>query len=190
MRKIRLLVLAAPALSLALIAGCKKETASSGGGPSPTPAQASTASSTMVRETYKGVSFDRPKDWKAEPSADADGLVVRAPDADLIVRVRPDPEGQDVAVALDEAATDLSNRKADFKLKGKRVEDHPNGFKYGRIDYTNTNEGVPFTQWEVIVPVDKNTRAFVQAVAATDAWDKVEPVFDQVLGSIKVEKGK
>jgi hypothetical protein len=175
----------------ALVAGCDKKDKSAGGSSS---GQTSGASDGAISHTYKGVTFAYPKDWMIEESPDPVGLYVRPPAKDepwqtnVFLEVRPDPADKPLAVALEDAATNVSNSKADFKLKSRGVLTHPAGFQYGRLEYTNTSSGVPLTQWELIVPMDKGNRLYLQASSATETWPKYEPDFQRVIDSIRLPK--
>jgi hypothetical protein len=177
---------------LTLVAGCDRKVASDKSGSGAPSAQAAGASDATISRSYKGVTFAYPKDWAVEESTDPVGLYVRPPAKDepwqtnVFLEVRPDPQDRALAVALDDAATGVSISKSDFKLKSKSVLTHPAGFQYGRLEYTNTSSGVPLTQWELIIPMDKGNRVYLQASSATETWPKYEPDFQKVIDSIRL----
>jgi len=176
---------------VALVAGCDKKDKS---GTIASPGQTAGAADGTMSRTYKGATFAYPKDWVVEESTDPVGLYLRPPAKDepwqtnVFLEVRPDPGDRPLTVALDDAATNVSSSKADFKFKSKTVLPHPAGFEYGRLEYTNTSSGVPLTQWELIVPMDKGNRLYLQASSATETWPKYEPEFQKVIDSIRLPK--
>ena len=178
-------------LLVVLSAGCDRKDRSGAAVPS---GQTSAAAEGMTSRTYKAVSFAYPKDWAVEESADPVGLSVRPPAKDepwqtnLFIEVRPDAADRALALALDDAATNAALNKPDFKLKSRDVQTRPGGFQYGRLEYTNTNSGVPLTQWELIVPMDNGNRLYLQASSATETWPKYEPEFQKVIDSIRLPK--
>jgi len=187
----RITSLTLPLCLIALVAGCDRKDKPGTGAPSGQ--TAGTAAGTNSR-TYKGVTFAYPNDWVVEESPAPVGLSPRPPAKDepwqtnVFLEVRPDPADRPLAVALDDAATNVSASKSDFKLKSKSTLPHPAGFEYGRLEYTNTSSGVPLTQWELIVPMDKGNRLYLQASSATETWPKYEPEFHKVIDSIRLPK--
>jgi hypothetical protein len=187
----RITPLALPLCLICLVVGCDRKDKSGAAAP---PGQTAGAAEGTTSRTYKGVTFAYPKDWVVEESTDPVGLYVRPPARDepwqtnLFLEVRPDPVDRPLAVALDDAATNVSTSKVDFQLKSKSVLTHPAGFQYGRLEYTNTSSGVPLTQWELIVPMDKGNRLYLQASSAMETWSKYEPDFQKVIDSIRLAK--
>lgn len=183
-----LAVVALVSLLSAGTGGCKGEEKS---GPATAPAAA------VSRATFEGVTFDHPVGWKVSALPDGRGLNVTGPEdagwePNVFLEVQPNPDGK----ALDELITSnlelLGARKQDFQVRQQSQADHPGGFRYGRVEYTNSSEGspsVPLTQWSVIVPLPgKPRRLQVQTAAATAAWDKYRPQFEQVVASIRLPK--
>ena len=174
--------------------GCDKKGAGEKSGAGAPAGQPTGASDSTNSRNYMGVTFAYPKDWVVEESTDPVGLYVRPPAKDepwqtnVFLEVRSDPADRALAIALDDAATGVSISKSDFKLKSKSVLTHPAGFEYGRLEYTNTSSGVPLTQWELIVPMDKGNRLYLQASSATETWPKYEPEFQKVIDSIRLPK--
>ena len=187
--------LAAVLLALLTLAptagGCKSE---------PAAAPATAAAGGTVRATLHGVAFEHPANWKVTPLPDGKGVNITAPEdagwePNVFVEVQPNPDERAVDELLASNVELLAARKQDFQVRNQSAVDHPNGFRYGRIEYTNTSEaadgapGVPLTQWSIVAPLQgKKQRLQVQAAAATAAWDKYRPQFEKVVESITLPK--
>ena len=187
-------VLAAAALFVPLAAlaggGCKGEQKAG-------PATAPSAAAAVTQTTFNGVTFEHPADWKVNVLPDNKGVNVTAPEdagwePNVFVEVQPSPDGKAVDELLSANVALLGARKQDFQVRNQSTADHPKGFKFGRVEYTNSSEGspsVPLTQWSIVAPIPgKQQRLQVQAAAATAAWDKYRPQFERVVESITLPK--
>lgn len=191
----RLVLSAACAASLIAVVGCKDE-------PKTPAAPAAVSSTAPADKTYAhaGLTFACPADWKVEPAPDGKAVSVVAPAADggwepgVRFEVVDDPPPAELSDLLDANIDFLRGRKQDFILKGpKREMDHPGGFRYGRVEYTNTDDisgrNTPLTQLSVLAPLpDKRRRLQVQAAAASSTWEKYVPTFDKIVDSVRVVK--
>lgn len=186
--RFRTVILAAALAGAGAGVGCKGEAKP----PATAPAAAGTTTA-----AFEGVTFSHPAGWKVSATQDGKGLTVTAPDdagwePNVFFEFQPNADDK----AVDELTASyielLAARKTDFRVRTRSTEDHPGGFKYGRIEYTNSSEGspgVPLTQWAIVVPVaGKQRRLQVQAAAATAAWDKYRPAFEQIVDSIRLPK--
>jgi hypothetical protein len=172
--------------------GCKGE---------PAAAPATAAAAGTARASVAGVAFEHPAGWTVTPLPDGSGVNVTGPadagwEPNVFVEVQPNPDDRAVDELLSSNVALLGARKQDFGVRNQSVLDHPNGFKYGRVEYTNTSEavgeksaGVPLTQWSIVAPLPgKKQRLQVQAAAATAAWDKYRPQFEKLVDSIALPK--
>lgn len=172
--------------------GCKGE---------PPAAPATAAAGGTARATVAGVTFEHPAGWTVTALPDGTGVNVAGPadagwEPNVFVEVQPNPDDRAVDELLSSNVALLGARKQDFQVRNQSTADHPNGFRYGRVEYTNTSEavgdkaaGVPLTQWSIVAPLPgKKRRLQVQAAAATAAWDKYQPQFEKVVGSIALPK--
>ena len=177
------------------IAGCKKEETGGTNPATPAATVAGTPAGATAKETYKGVTFDRPAGWKVTKSTDPEGIQVEPPDeqdqdqAFAFLEFNTNAAEQSLPALMEQSASDLYGSKANFSLKSKDILPHPGGFDYGKIVFTSTAPGgVPLTQARLIVPVGKEGKLFVLTSATTGTIDKYQPVFEKLAGSIRVEK--
>lgn len=174
------------ALAWSAAPGCKKDE------PAPPPVESDT-----TKKDYQGISIEYPKDWKASDDDATKGLIVEPPPreedenypASIYFAVQEQPAGADLGQTLERAFQDAF-RSTDFILKDKQIVNHPNGFKYARLEFTKRSEGsgtnIPLTLRELRVPIGTSKRLFVQASAATGDWARYEPQFSKVIDSIKL----
>ena len=193
-----LFALALPLL-LVLISGCKEGQTKSdgqtppanGGGADP---GAAAAKPGFKAETFGGVSFQYPAGWTSAPSEEGKGQMVTAPEPDaewpasIALSVVDDPGSKDLQKAVDEAVVTLPNRRDKFLLKEKKVVQHPGGFQYGRVEYTSERGTVSLTQWEILSPMAGGKRLVVHANAASEDWPKYQPVFAEIVDSIRLPR--
>ena len=179
--------------SFALVgaSGCKDAPST---GPATAPAAAAAA---LASGELSGVTFQYPSGWKMTKTPDGKGVNVSGPiDGDWEPNVYFEIQPVQGDPALDEQlvanAEFLATRKGeDYRFRNRSEFDHPNGFKYGRIEYTNPSEGdarIPLQQWSILIPLKKGTRVQIQAAAATDVWSKHQPTFEKIVDSIKLPK--
>jgi hypothetical protein len=189
------LIVLAFTLFLATCTGCKEGqkggqapqgTATAAAAPAP-------AKPGFTPQTYEGVTFQYPNGWSSAPSEEGKGQMVAAPDADgewppaVSLRVFENLATPDLQKAVDDAAVTLQ-RKDRFTLKEKTVTSHPGGFKYGRVEYSSERGTISLTQWEILIPMSGGKRLVVHANSATDDWPKYQPVFAEIVDSIRLPK--
>ena len=180
-------------LALALLTGCKE------GQEKAAPAQAqqagpATVKSGYTRQEYEGVTFHYPSDWSSAPSGEAGGQLVTAPGPEsdwspsVHVQVVKDPGSQDLQKVVDEAVMTLRERRDQFVPREQKVLTHPGGFPYGRVEYTSERGIVGMTQWELFAPIPGGRRLLVHASARTEDWPKYQPVFEEIVNSIRLPR--
>ena len=181
-------------LFLTLFSGCKEGETKTGGqtpGGSGAAPGAAPAKPGFTAETFSGVSFQFPSGWKSAPSEDGKGQMVTAPEPDtewpasISITVTDKPVPTDLQKAIDEAAVTL-HRRDKFVLKEKKVVQHPGGFPYGRVEYTSEIGTASVTQWEILAPMAGGKRLVVHANAASDDWPKYQPVFAEIVDTIRL----
>ena len=191
------LLLLAFSLALAPLTGCKegqeKPGGAAAGGNASGAAAPAPAKPGFAAQTYEGVSFQYPSGWSSAPSEDGKGQMVTAPDADeqwppsVFLGMVEDPGTKDLQKAVDEAVVTL-HRRDRFALREKTVAAHPGGFQYGKVEYTSERGTIALTQWEILIPMSGGKRLTVHANAATEDWAKYQPVFKDIVESIRLPK--
>ncbi len=187
----RPLVCAVVAALLAGVApGCKDK-------PAAAPATAPAAVATMATADLNGVTFQYPADWKVTKTPDGKGINVSGPtdgdwEPNVFFEIQPVQADMSLDQQLVASAELLGARMTDYRFRSREELDHPAGFKYGRIEYTNTSdEGdvkVPLQKWSILIPLSKTTRVQVQAAAASAVWSKHQPTFEKIVESVRVPK--
>jgi hypothetical protein len=170
--------------------GCKDEPKPA----APPPAPAAAPVVPMKSHTLEGVTFQYPADWKIEEAPDKKGVSVVAPAEDgnwlpnVHFTIASNSRGEDMDEWMD-ALLNVLRRKEGFELKRKDVLVHPAGFKYIRIDYTNTDENsganIPLRQLSAQALLPAKKRLEIQAATAKDVWEKYQPTFDKIIASVK-----
>jgi len=178
-------------ITLTTIAGCKEA-------PSATPATAAAAApARMLDGELDGVTFKYPADWKLTRTADGKGVNVTGPsdgdwEPNLFFEIQPVQGEPEIDEQLSANAEMLGTRKEDYRHRNTTQGDHPNGFKFGRIEYTNSSsEGsvkVPLQQWSILVPMGKQRRLQIQAAAAAENWSNSQPTFEKIFNSVQLKK--
>ena len=191
-RGVIVLVLSAGLASVAS-AGCKDEPKP----PAPPATSAAAPVQPMKTYTWESVTFQYPANWRVEETSDGKGVSVVAPRADggwipsVHLVIASNPRGRDLDGLMD-TLLDRLRRKQGFELKKKETLDHPNGFKYVRIDYINIDENsganFPLRQLSAQALLPGKKRLEIQAATAKDDWEKYQPNFDQVIASVKLPK--
>lgn len=177
------------ALGLALGAGCKEGQEKPATAQPPAPAS---LKSGFTQQTYEGVTFHYPSDWSSAPSGEGGGQLITAPGPEsdwspsFHVQVVKDPGSQDLQKVVDEAVMTLRERRDRFVPKEQKVLTHPGGFPYGRVEYTSERGIVGMTQWELFAPMPGGRRLLVHASARTEDWPKYQPVFEEMVNSIRL----
>lgn len=162
------------------------------GGPTAIPAMPPEATPAPARQLFEGMDFVPPAGWSRE-LVDA-GLLFVAPEIEgnwqgnLFLEVREDSEGRSLEQSLADIVPNLRTAKQHFQEVSRQIESRPSGLRLGRIEYTCTYEGIGLTQWEVLVELDGKKRLFVLASSTTAHWDKYLPVFQSLIGSLRVNR--
>lgn len=180
-------------LMLVIAAGCSSRRITS---EQTSPAAAPTAvpEAATTRHSLDGVSFAAPSDWSSERLTPDDGLLLTAPaledqwPANVFFEERADlnKRRRSLEQVVDDLIPNLRARKARFELKEKRVLTHPDGFQYGRVSYTAESEETALGEWEVVIPLGESRHLFVLMSAAQNEWTAYEPVFAEIIDSIKL----
>lgn len=139
-------------------------------------------------------SFTYPAGWSVEAvnEGDLDGTLLMAPEmeggwqANLFFSVDPDPGAGPLSQELNEFAANLRGVKPDFQLVGIDTVPVANA-SAGRIIFNHTDAGTRLLAWELIVPAaDGASRVAVSASMADALKDKYLPIFEKVVGSLKL----
>lgn len=177
------------------LVGCKKEQAAAPSAPATAPAKSNPVAAGETAFTYEGVSFQYPAGWKVKQSDGVKGLEVVGPEdagwePNLYFVIHQAAEDVALDELLSQNMTLLAARKQNYVPRNNQQMDHPNGFKYGRIEYENTSEpgDVPLRQWSVIVPLANKKYLQIQAGSAAASWEKFQPTFEKVINSVKLPK--
>jgi hypothetical protein len=181
-------------LPVALLSGCKEGQKPGAQAPQGAAAPAAPAKPGFTPQTYEGVTFQYPSAWSSAPSQDGKGQTVTAPETDtewpasITISVVPESGSLDLQKAIDEAVVTLPNRRDRFTLREKTVAPHPGGFQYGRVEYTSESGTTALTQWEILIPTSGGKKVVVHANSATEDWTKYQPVFGEIVQSIRLPK--
>jgi hypothetical protein len=158
------------------------------------PCDAEPADAAPVAEAWEfcGVRFGAPADWSVETIPDMNGVLLMSPDqecdfpANLWLELNRDPERRPLEQALDEYAASLAGAKSDFVLRSKSCLEHPSGRTMGLVKYTSVQDGIPVTQWEVMLPLSGNGVLFVQASVQSDLFPRYEGLFHAMIRAIEL----
>ena len=150
---------------------------------------------TSVRGDVAGVGFDVPAGWIARPEEEPDSVTLVTDDTHgslgplVLVKVVIDPIDRTVQKTIDDLA-DAASSIREFKLMRKELVDHERGFEYGRVEYTQSDSGMPMVEAFVVVRLPDRRRLIVSGVALKKrGWPKCEPVFAGVVKSLELPSG-
>src|SRR6266536_6123335 len=125
-------------------------------------------------DSKRGVQFEYPADWTAEELAEQNVLLLSSPimeanwQTNVFIELRSDLEtSQTPEQRLSTLADHLKSTKPGFALQSSRVFTHAGGVPGGELIYTNTSQGVPLTESEVVLCLEPRKALFVNGSAVT-----------------------
>jgi hypothetical protein len=147
---------------------------------------------TLASHHYGGVAFAPPKGWTMEEVQG--GLLIISPtieanwQANLFLQVRQDNENRSLDEAMAEYIRNLKSQKHQFRDVNRAVENHLNGFRFGRIDYTCVQQETELRQCEWLIELEGTKRLFVFASSASSLWPKYQPIFREFIDSLHANR--
>jgi len=151
-----------------------------------------TASPKKYFDAKRGVQFEYPSDWSAEELAQQNVLLLSSPimeanwQTNVFIELRSDLDSsQPLEQRLATLAENLKRTKSGFALQSSRVFPHPSGIPAGELIYTHNSQGVPLTEREVVLWLDRRTALFVDGSAVTSLWSKYAPQMNTIFDSIR-----
>lgn len=185
------------------VVGCKKEETSAqqpaqNPAPAGTPNKPATPSAAAATQqfTWKDITFSYPKTWKAADRADAGGAEIVGPSDDswepnIFLKIHPNAENESAGEILVEGMSQLAAAKPSFSQGNKQFPlKLPNGTEYARLSFKSKDETgrIDLTQWYLVIPLPEKRWLEVRASAADEAWDRQQPVFEQIINSMQFKK--
>jgi hypothetical protein len=160
-----------------------------------TPTSSPSTAPAMESLSVEGVTLRYPNTWTARELSQLGGtlIVCRDPDApwqaNIFVEMRSGQKSRPLSEDLAAEQKLLAESKHNFKLTSQQVTKHPAGFEYGIIRYTcDDRAGTTLSERAVIVPIGADKRFCIVMSAATNELKIYEPIFDEVLKSVRMPK--
>lgn len=141
---------------------------------------------------FHTVKFEIPQGWETEYLDEMQGLLVLCPDfegdwqANLFFELRKDEVFRDLPECVKELESNLKIQKTGFQLIAMDTHLHGTGFPYGMIEYNAASEGVRLHEQHLLVPLRVRDFLFVLFSSAESKWTQYRPVFEHVLGSLRI----
>jgi hypothetical protein len=143
-----------------------------------------------------GLRYATPKDWIAQDYPQLNGVLILAPDTKAGIPWRSRILIELSKLALDESPLidQMSKPKISVLTQGKEwrevkrgLKQHPNGFDYAWMEYTQERDGHRLREWRVLLRVKQSSQAIlVTASSARPQWDLDRPAFEQLISSLNL----
>ena len=144
-----------------------------------------------LEQRFGDLQLAYPATWEVEVLSDLNGLLLVDPhiendwQASVSLELRRDEEGRSLEVAMADLCKAQRKEQTGFHLRRQELREHSPGSPFGLIEFDSLVDGLPLTQWIIVLPLSDRGRLFVNATAEQSLWHKYEPVFDAVMSSIR-----
>ncbi len=144
-----------------------------------------------LEQRFGDLQLAYPATWEVEILSDTNGLLLVDPQiendwqASVSLELRRDEEGRSLDVAMADLCAAQREEHAGFHLRRQELREHASGNPFGLIEFDSLTDGMPLTQWLIVLATAGRERLFVTAASERTLWKKYEPVFDAVMSSIR-----
>ncbi len=143
-----------------------------------------------------GLRYTTPKEWIAQDYPQLNGVLMLAPETKTKRLWRSRILIELSKTALDESPLleQMSKPKMSVLTQGKEwrevkrgLRQHPNGFDYAWLEYTQERDGHRLREWRVLIRARQSSQAILVTASSERAqWDLDRPAFEQLIASLNL----